>query len=333
MRVSDNTSTGAVSESLRRTRGKMEKLQIQNSTQKRILTPSDDPVANAKIMDIRTQKAQNEQFETNAAIAKNRLASADAALGELYEVFVRAKEIAINQSSEPSASSDSRLGVAQEVSALYKQLVAIANRRLGEQYLFGGYKTLKAPYEPDGTYHGDTGEIPVEVQKDVFVAMNLAGPSVFEFKQYVPSDQARNPAAVDKAVITLPGDKQSLPPIDQQTPRPLESVNAFRELDSLRVGLLTNDTVTIRDTMDRLDTIIKGVITTRAKISSRVSGIDAAIGATQRTDLQNAELATQLEDADYADLWSNMAKEETVLRSSLHAAQKLIQPTLLEFLR
>jgi flagellar hook-associated protein 3 FlgL len=156
---------------------------------------------------------------------------------------------------------------------------------------------------------------------------------VFDIKRFKPEEQARNPAAVDKTDPSLFADQKHVPTVEKQPARAMETINAFHELDALRVGLLTNDTVTIRDTLDRLDEIIKNTVTTRAKLSARVQGIDAAIGATQRADNQNAELATQLEDADYAELWSNMAKEETVLRSSLHAAQKLIQPTLLEFLR
>jgi flagellar hook-associated protein 3 FlgL len=329
MRVSDNTSVAAVGEALKRTRGRMERLQVQNATQKRLLTPSDDPAANTKIMDIRTQSTVNAQFESNAALAKNRLQATDSALNELYDLFVRAKEIAISQSSDASASADSRLGVAQEVSGLYQQLGSIANRRVGQHYLFGGFKTLDAPYTPDGQFKGDNGEIPVEVQKDVFVAMNIPGSEVFEVKRYNSADQIRANAKEGREPA---GDK-----IDGKTEKievkPLEKINLFRELDSLRVGLLTNDTLTIRDTMERMDDIIQSVVTTRTKLSSRVSGIDASITSSQKTDSQNAELATQLEDADYAELWSNLAREETVLRSSLQAAQKLIQPTLLEFLR
>jgi flagellar hook-associated protein 3 FlgL len=310
----------------------MERLQIQNSTQKKLLGPSDDPAANAKIMDIRTQTTVNAQFEANAELAKNRLHMTDQALGELYDLFVRAKEIAISQSSDASASPDSRMGVAQEVSALYQQLVSVANRRVGQQYLFSGFKTLTSPYSALGEYRGDNGEIPVEVQKDVFVAVNLPGPEVFMTKRFLPGEEARSPAAVDKTDQSVDG-KNNAPPIERQNGRPAEIINSFHELDALRVGLLTNDTATIRDTMERLDEMIRSVITLRAKISSRVSGLEASVGATQRTDMQNAELATNLEDADYAQLWSDMAKEETVLRSSLQVAQKLIQPTLLEFLR
>lgn len=338
MRVSDNTSATAVGEALKRTRSTMERLQIQNATQKKLLAPSDDPAANTKIMDIRTQSTIDSQFEKNAQLAKSRLEATDNALSELSEVFVRAKEIAINQSSAASASPDSRLGVAQEVKTLYQQLISVANRRVGNHYIFGGFKTQTQPYTPDGEFKGDSGEIPVEIQKNVFIPVNITGSEVFEVKKYRKDDSHRSPAALDREYSTPIEEKtkeDTSKPVTaaRQSADPSEVINIFHELDALRVGLLTNDTVTIRDTMERLDDIIANTVTIRAKLSSRVAGIDAAIGSTQRTDTQNAELASQLEDADYAELWSNMAKQETVLRSSLHAAQKLIQPTLLEFLR
>ncbi|MGE4232179.1 MAG: flagellar hook-associated protein FlgL [Bacteriovoracia bacterium] len=337
MRVSDNTSKGAVGEALKRTRTKIEDLQIKNAIQKKIVRPSDDPAVNSKVMDIRTQTTTNAQFEQNGVLAKSKLSFADAALGEMVDIFVRAKEIAISQSSDASASEASRLGVAQEVAALYRQLISVANRRIGNTYLFGGYKTNTPPYTPEGEYHGDMGETPVEVQKDVYVMVNLPGPFIFEISKYRPEDNPRSPASIDKT------DLSELNKFDERAekkkmeatppPEPLEVINAFKEIDQLRTGLLTNDTTTIRDTLDRLDEIIKNTISLRAKISGRVSGIDLSMNATQKTDVSNAEIATQLEDADYAELWSNLAKEETVLRSSLRAAQKLIQPTLLEFLR
>jgi flagellar hook-associated protein 3 FlgL len=331
MRVSDNTSAGAVRDALKRTRTRLEDLQIKNATQKRIVTPSDDPVANTKIMDIRTQSTVHGQFDSNANVAKNRLTMTDAALNEVYDLIVRAKEIAINQSSAASANSDSRLGVAQEVSALYKQLVSVANRRVGEHYIFGGFKTLTPAYTSDGQFLGDTGEIPVEIQKDVFISMNLPGTQVFDVKRYHPEDKHRAPSSADRS--DLMDVDENAPPADLQNAKPAETISIFHELDALRVGLMANDTGTIRDTLDGFDDIIKHIITVRAKVSSRVSGIDTALGQTARVDVANAELATKLEDADYAELWSNMAKEETVLRSSLSSAQKLIQPTLLDFLR
>ena len=324
MRVSDNTTRSAVDEALRRTRSRMEELQMKNATQKRMLSGADDPAANTKLMDIRTQTAVNKQFESNAQLAKNRLSMTDTALNEVYDIFVRAKEIAIGQSSDASANSDSRLGVAQEVNALYKQLVSVANRRIGQQYLFGGFKTLDQPYDPDGNYKGDMGEIPIEIQKDVFTAANVPGPHIFEIKKFLPNEQFRNPAMVPEGRVSA---------VEKQQVPSLQKYSAFAELDALRTGLLTNDTETIRSSLDNLDEVIKNVVTLRAKVSSKVAGIDAALGQTQKIDQSNAELSSQLEDADFAQVYSDLAREETVLKSSLQSAQKLIQPTLLDFLR
>lgn len=341
MRVSDNTSRNAVHDALGRTRSRIEDLQVKNSTLKRLNAPSDDPAANAKIMDIRTQSTVNKQFEMNANTAKDRLQHTENAVQELTDILVRAKEIALNQASGASATPESRAGVAQEVTQLYKQVVSVANRRVGETYIFGGYKTLNQPYTIDGVYKGDDGEMPLEVQKGVLVASNVPGPKAFQAKRFLPEQLAEANLAEDKAESGQenPEVSQTRGPASTKdgeaagAPQPAERVDLFRTLESLRIGLLTNDTHTIRGTIEAIDTLMENSISLRSKIGARIMGIDSAMGATERTNLQNAVVQSNLEDADYAELWSTLAKEESVLRASLSAAQKLIQPTLLDFMK
>ncbi len=345
MRVSDNTSRNAVHDALGRTRARMEDLQLKNSTLKKLNAPSDDPVGNSKIMDIRTQSAVNKQFEMNAGTAKDRLQHSENAAQELTDLLVRAKDIAVNQSSGASATPESRAGVAQEITQLYKQAVAIANRRIGDHYIFGGFKTLSQPYTADGAYLGDGGEMPLEIQKGVFVNSNVPGPKVFLARRYTQENLAEAALAEDASENATenptfahrPGTRDVASGGDQrgqiQAPQALEVTDMFRTIDALRIGLLTNDTNTIRATLEPLDSLIENTVSLRSKIGSRVMGIDSAMGATDRTNLQNAIVQSNLEDADYAELWSNLAREESVLRASLSAAQKLIQPTLLDFMK
>ena len=53
----------------------------------------------------------------------------------------------------------------------------------------------------------------------------------------------------------------------------------------------------------------------------------------ERHNITNAELTSSIEDADMARVVSDLAKEETVFRSALQSSSKLVQPTLMEFLR
>jgi flagellar hook-associated protein 3 FlgL len=110
-------------------------------------------------------------------------------------------------------------------------------------------------------------------------------------------------------------------------------VNAFDEIQNLRIGLLTGDLDSIRNTLERFDSIYGKVVSTRAKIGSRLQGLQNTAHSIERHNLVNAQLTSQIEDADMAQVVSDMAKEESVFRSALASSHKLVQPTLMDFLK
>ena len=178
MRVTENMNYDTVRNTISRQKEKMDNLQTQQSTRK-LNTPSDDPVGAAKVLEIRTEKVNNDQYQLNAHLAEAFLNNSDHTLDELADILVRAKEIAIGQASGASSNEDTRLGVAEEVTQMFKQAVAAANRRVGDRYLFGGYRTQKPPIDGEGRYVGDDGQMMVEVAKDVFISMNVPGIEAF----------------------------------------------------------------------------------------------------------------------------------------------------------
>jgi flagellar hook-associated protein 3 FlgL len=342
MRVTENMNYDVLRNNVNRSKERMENLQTQSATLKKLNTPSDNPVGAAQVLEVRTDKMNNEQFVTNAKMAESFLTSTEQALSEMTEVISRAKEIAIGQSSAASSSAEARLGVAEEVTQLYNQAVSAANRRFGERYLFGGFKTNKPPVDPDGNYVGDTGQTMVEIAKDVFVAMNIPGVEAFNTNPKGALQNARDAQA--NQTYGPRGESQS--DTTGRTPASLrdvakegepqpgqENVNAFDELQNLRIGLLTGDQDGIRATLERLDQIHGSVVSVRAKIGSRLQGLQQTEGAIERHNLTNAGITSDLEDADMAQVVSDLAKEEQVFKSTLASSQKLIQPTLLDFLK
>ena len=112
-----------------------------------------------------------------------------------------------------------------------------------------------------------------------------------------------------------------------------ENVNIFDELQNLRIGLLTSDTDTIRNTLERFDQVHTRLNSMRAKIGSRINGLQSMTQSLERQDITNAQLGSHLEDADMAQVVSGLAKEETVFRTALQSSNKLLQPTLMDFLK
>jgi flagellar hook-associated protein 3 FlgL len=309
----------------------MDSLQRQVATLKKLNSPSDDPIGAAKVLELRTDKVNNGQFQLNSKLAETFLSNTDHALEELSELVLRAKEIALRESSGASSNDESRLGVAEEVSQIYQQAVATANRRIGERYLFGGYKTNTPPVDADGKYRGDRGEMMTEIAKDVYLASNIPGEQVFSAGSRgaasLPAGEAagggsprvrgREPATEGGAALA------SL----------ATEVNLFDELQKLRIHLLTGDIDGVRETLERFDTLRSNLVGVRAKVGSRLSAIQNTVQSLERHNVTNASQSSFLEDADMAQVVSDLAKEETVFRSALQSAQKLIQPTLMDFIK
>ncbi len=325
MRVSDNTNTGIVLDSISRSRSRMENLQAQTASMKKVTKPSDDPVGSAKVLEVRTDKVNNDQFASNGKLAEAFLGNTDHALEDLSDILMRAKELAINQSSAASSTQESRLGIAEEVSQLYQRAIATGNRRIGDRFLFGGFKSTNPPVDADGNYHGDHGESMIEIGRDVFIGMNVPGYQIFN--SHPESSHDLRQADPEEAQRRLASSAEDGSP--GQSP----NKNIFQELRALRVGLLTGDLETIRGTLDGFDELLSKVIATRGKVGSRIQGIQGNVQAMERHNLTNAQLTSSIEDADMGQVVSDLAKEETVFKSSLAASKHLIQPTLLEFLR
>src|SRR6185437_14445536 len=157
MRVADKMAYDQVNRSIGRNRSDLDMYQNQAATQKRITKPSDDPVAAARVLGARTEEQSTQQFIKNLNYAKDFLDYSEQSLGDLDNILVRAKELAISQANDASANPETRAAVAAEVSQLYAQAIQIGNRRLGERFIFGGFKTVNAPFDGSGNYHGDDG--------------------------------------------------------------------------------------------------------------------------------------------------------------------------------
>lgn len=319
MRVSENSINNAIESSLVNTRSRMEKLQKQASTLKRINKPSDDPVGNIQSMRVRSGMLDSQQFQQNASLAKNFLHYTDTALAEALEITNKSKDLAIQMSSDAANGPDTRRAVAEEVDIMRKQLLALANRRLGERYIFGGFQTTGPPFSGNGQYLGDDGSILVEVDRDIYISMNIPGKDIFQGGEETVVSSLEVPGA------TLGyGEESSSRPND---------ANIFVTLSNFSRALKANDVAGIQSTLEVLDQVRNRLITRRAQVSTRVAGIEASLENIGKREADDAALQSFLEDADVARVVSDLAKEETAFKASLSAAHKLNQLKLIDFLK
>ena len=141
MRIADKMQYEQVKGNISKNRSQMAELQNQAATQKRVTKPSDDPLAASRVLGNRIDLQSNQQFVKSLNYAKSFLELTDQSLGDLSEILVRAKELALSQSNDGSGNEDSRRVVATEVEQLHNAMVGIGNRKLGDRFIFGGFST------------------------------------------------------------------------------------------------------------------------------------------------------------------------------------------------
>ncbi|MDJ0750706.1 MAG: flagellar hook-associated protein FlgL [Woeseiaceae bacterium] len=167
---------------MQRLQSALDQTQRQISSGRRILTPSDDPVASARAIGIRESVARLDQFDRNANVATNRLAQEEVALQSANNVLQRVRELAL-QANNATQSNESREQIAVELDELLDQLVQIANQKDGTgAFLFSGNLKDTQPVSrtPFGfVYNGDQGQRFIQIGEGRQVADGDSGADVF----------------------------------------------------------------------------------------------------------------------------------------------------------
>ncbi len=356
MRVADKMAFNQVNQNMQKNRADMADLQNQAATQKRINKPSDDPLSSARVLVSRTEERGNAQFIKNINAAKSFLEYSEQSLTELSDALVRAKELAISQSNDASGNAQSRLVTASEVEQIYNQAVQIGNRKLAERYVFGGTQTQVRPFEADGTYKGNDDDMKIQINKESFLAMNLPGNKVFlgqgvegdgtirpryetpttvsELKEYQQGEveRAQQNENVEQNFIQTRGPasihKVSRDPVTEST-----GINVFSALKELEISLKTNDKEGVQSSLDSLDQAISQVVLARSELGARVTTINTTQEGLQKAIVDNKTTASQLEDADAFQVISDINKTDSTLKATLETSGKLIERSLLDFLK
>lgn len=157
--------------------------QQQLSTGRRVLAPSDDPIAATRILETRQAQEITRQYRENGASAQSNLALYEAALADLTELIHGVKTLAINAGDGALADGDLQ-GIRVEIEQRYRELIGLANRTDGnDQFLFSGFMSTTLPFAETSpgvvSYFGDQGQRVVQVSKTRSIATNDAGPDVF----------------------------------------------------------------------------------------------------------------------------------------------------------
>ena len=319
-RISDATLFHNAVRNARLNRFSLAQIQAEISSGKRILSVGDAPSDAARILDLRSASARVEQFRRNIDSARSRLEPTESALASVSDVLTRLRELAVSADvEEPQFDL-----IKPEVEQLYDQLLQLANTRTTYGFLFGGFTTDSSPFtkvgnfvdgvvdevtpDPDVVYSGDSGVVRVQIGEATTIDVSVAGSAIFE------GDFAA-PAGTDPGRVNL-----------------FDLVREFRN----RLEDPTNPAFAVpgvAEVIDDLDLAIDQVLELRGRTGASLNRLDITESQLQSLEIVQEAERSSLEDTDLIAASTELAQRENVYQASLAVTARVLQPSLLDFLR
>ena len=147
MRISTNTIYQTAISKIGSLQSDQSRLQQQIASGKRILTPSDDPLAASRSLEISQAQNMNTQFANNRKIAVSNLSGLDISLGSITELLTTTQTTLVGAAG--TLSNAERSTVATQLSSSLETLLGLANTRdAAGNYMYAGFQNNDISLKP-----------------------------------------------------------------------------------------------------------------------------------------------------------------------------------------
>ncbi len=183
MRISTTQMTSSGVRQLLLRQAELQHTQLQISTQKRVINPSDDPVAATSINALQTEISQLQQFNRNADAASASNTLEEEVLGTTTDILFRVRSLMVEMGNGTYGEAElNAIGV--EVEQRLTELVGLANtKNANNDYLFSGSQVKVKPFTQDAAgnyeYNGDQGQRMLRASSGLVVPVSDPGFDVF----------------------------------------------------------------------------------------------------------------------------------------------------------
>lgn len=183
MRIATNTLFNISRSGLQKHTADQARLQEQLTTGRKILTPSDDPIASARILGISQTVSITTQYTVNSETADSALSTTEATLAQIVGVIQDIQTLAVNAGNATQTDAEKKM-LDTELQGRYQELLGLANSTDGNGiYLFSGFQGDIKPFTEnslgDVSYNGDEGVRKVQISSGRQIPISENGNEIF----------------------------------------------------------------------------------------------------------------------------------------------------------
>ena len=297
MQISTSVFYDTASRRMTELTGKANALQVQISTGKKLINPSDDAAAAAQVAEFDRRDADDAVYKTNLTLAGSLLQQADTTLGQIGNQVQKALELT-TQAANGTLNAANRSSVGDQIASIRDALLGLANSKDSRGLpLFGAAAGTDAVTMVNGRYaysQANVSDIPIADGQSVDVS--------------VGADRVFKAGAND------------------------DTLNVLNTLvTALKSG--GDASATIKDAMDKLKAANDNVATVQASVGAREARVELQQGLQRAASTDRAQLRSSIEDADPVTTITQLQQTMTVLQATQASFSKLTSLSLFDYLK
>ncbi len=265
----------------------LDRLTTMASSGKRLINPSDDPIAWSQSMNVKSSIRELENYNSHIEFSLGWNRATEDALNAMSDVMIRARDAATAFVRANSPGEQEAL--ARTLDQAIEEAVALANTRYGDEYLFGGKNSTNTPFDSaDLTqYHGDTNPLEVRTGVNHRQVVNIDGREAF-------FTDSTDPAS-----------------------------SMLQTLVRVRDAISAGDVSEVQSQLPDLDAGYDHLTAMGTLVGTRLEKMEHYQATLSNLKLQDQTKLSELEDADLVDVLTRLQQQRTALEAALRVTSTM----------
>ena len=289
------------------TQDRLSKTQLQLSTTKQVIKPSDAPDKSAEISRLKSAVGRQESYIATMKQVQDKLSQQESTLDSATTIMARLKELTVQAANDTYQGKD-RKSIDIEVRELRDQLLSLANTQdVNGNYIFSGTRVGKLAFAANEqgrvVYQGDQTIVAAGIGDQSMVDTNRSGTRPFD--KIVRTDDAGKPVPV----------------------------GFFEAIQDLSAALQANDTKGITRAVGEMTTLQDGLSNSLAAIGAAGNKVENQLNVADENLLRMKEVLSNAEDVDYTEAITKMNKDMLALEAAQSSFAKISQLNLFDYIR
>ncbi|WIM96074.1 flagellin [Actinoplanes oblitus] len=296
-----------------------QKAQDQISSGKQLSRPSDSPTGTVTALQLRGEVRANKKYSANADDAVGRLGAVQDTLQSSTTLVSKVRELALEAMSEGSQSTpEANNARAVEIDQIKGTLLQFANTKYLDRPVFGGATPDADAYQA-GKYVGEaSGVVERAIGPNAKVRVDVRGPEVFGSDYLVDANGGFVDAAGQPVTAA------------NKVPNPAQ---LFKVLDDLSAAMKSGDGASVSSAVQNLDKASDLLKSTLSDVGARYNRVTQMKQSAEDRLMSVSSQLSDIEDVDLPKAIMELQLQQTSYQAALAATAKVIQPSLIDFLR